>query len=212
MARTREFDEEQALDAAMRLFWEKGFEGTSLSDLTAGMGIQRPSLYAAFGDKKELFEAALRKYTGDHAAYVRASLQNRPSIIEAFRSLFRSTTATGDEEGPSRGCFCINSMVELAPHDEKFAVLTREHQMYIAVLFQEAIERGIRSGELAPGIHAKGLAQALAVSWIGLTVLAKSRPPRSFLDQSVEETVALLRRGESDRPSFGNCDGADINL
>jgi len=62
MARTREFDEEKVLEAAMQLFWEKGYEATSLSDLTARMGIQRPSIYSTFGDKKELFEAALRRY------------------------------------------------------------------------------------------------------------------------------------------------------
>ena len=68
MVRQREFDEEKALDDAMVLFWEKGYRATTLSDLTAKMGIQRPSLYSAFGDKEELFEAALRKYTKQHAA------------------------------------------------------------------------------------------------------------------------------------------------
>lgn len=86
MARQREFDEDKVLDAAMQLFWEKGFEATSLSDLTSRMGIQRPSLYSAFGDKKGLFEAALRKYTSAHAASIRGKLQTNSSVKEAFRS------------------------------------------------------------------------------------------------------------------------------
>ncbi|OXM17199.1 TetR/AcrR family transcriptional regulator [Paenibacillus herberti] len=193
MARQREFDEEKALDAAMQLFWEKGFEATSLSDLTSRMGIQRPSIYSTFGDKKGLFEAALRKYTSSHAAYVRTNLQTNSSVKEAFRAFFENMVAKEYEESPKRGCFCINSMVELAPHDEKFEILTREHQMYLSVIFQETIERGLRSGELDPGINAKGLAQTLLISLIGLTVFMKSRPERPFVDNSVKEILTLLR-------------------
>jgi len=192
LPRLREFDEEKALDAAMQLFWEKGYEATSLSDLTARMGIQRPSIYSAYGDKKELFEAALRKYTQSHATCVRSHLQKHASAKEAIRRFLEYTVAEEYEKGPNRGCFCINTMVELSPHDQKFEILTREHQMYLAVLFQETIERGIRSGELDANINAKGLAQTLIVSLIGLTVLMKSRPERSFVDNSVEGMLALL--------------------
>lgn len=192
MARQREFDEEKALDAAMQLFWEQGFEATSLSDLTARMGIQRPSLYAAFGDKKGLFEAALRKYTSSHAAYVRAALQSHSSVKEAFRAFFENLVAKEYGNAPNWGCFCINSMVELAPHDKKFEILTREHQMYLSVVFQETLERGLRSGELDSGISAKGLAQTLVIMLIGLTVFMKSRPERVFVDNSVKEILGLL--------------------
>ncbi|WP_405105558.1 TetR/AcrR family transcriptional regulator [Paenibacillus sp. FSL K6-1217] len=192
MARPREFDEDKALDAALHVFWEKGFEAASLSDLTARMGIQRPSLYSTFGDKKGLFEAALRKYTGSHAAYVRTSLQKHPSVKEAFRSFFEDVVAKEYEKSPSWGCFCINSMVELAPHDEKFAVLTREHQMYLSVIFQETLERGLRSGELNAGINAKSLAQTLVISLIGLTVFLKSRPDRTVIDHFVQEILTLV--------------------
>ncbi|MGQ7890382.1 TetR/AcrR family transcriptional regulator [Paenibacillus sp. WC2504] len=193
MARQREFDEGKALDAAMLLFWGKGFEATSLSDLTSRMGIQRPSIYATFGDKKGLFEAALRKYTSSHAVYVRTNLQNSSSVKEAFRTFFENMVAKEYEKSPNWGCFCINSMVELAPHDEKFEILTREHQMYLSVIFQETIERGLSSGELDGGINAKGLAQTLVVSLIGLTVFMKSRPDRVFVDNSVKEILTLLR-------------------
>lgn len=193
MARTREFDVEKALDAAMQLFWEKGYEATSLSDLTSRMGIQRPSIYSAFGDKKELFEAALRKYTKLHASHVRTRLQNNPSAKEAFRAFFEGLVADEYKESPSRGCFCINTMVELAPHDEKFEILTREHQMYLSVIFQETIERGIQSGEFKIGVNAKALAQALVVSLIGLTVMMKSRPERSFVDNTLEVILTLLK-------------------
>ncbi|ASR49511.1 TetR family transcriptional regulator [Paenibacillus kribbensis] len=192
MVRPREFNEEQALHSAMELFWEKGYEATSLSDLTAKMGIQRPSLYAAFGDKKELFEAALRKYNQFHASYVRARLQSVPSVKEALRAFFEGIVAEAYGEVPNRGCFCLNVMVELAPHDAKFEVLTREHQLYLVATFQETIERGIRSGELGDHVNAKALAQTFVVSMIGLTVLMKSRPDRTFADNAAATIIALL--------------------
>ncbi|MEV5114376.1 TetR/AcrR family transcriptional regulator [Peribacillus frigoritolerans] len=193
MVRQREFDEEKALDDAMLLFWEKGYKATSLSDLTAKMGIQRPSLYSAFGDKEKLFEAALRKYTKLHASHIRKKLQNKLSVKEAFHTIFEDLVEEEYKETPNKGCFCINTMVELAPHDEKFEILTREHQMYLSIIFQETIVRGIRSGELESSLNAKVLAQTLVVSLIGLTVLMKSRPERSFVENSVAMILSLLK-------------------
>ncbi|WP_127536062.1 TetR/AcrR family transcriptional regulator [Paenibacillus illinoisensis] len=192
MVRQREFDTDKVLDAAMRIFWDKGFEAASLTDLTSAMGIQRPSLYAAFGDKKELFETALRRYTTLHAAQIRSRLQQEGSVKQAFRALFEHIGAKGDVSKPSHGCFCINTMVELAPHDSKFAVLTREHQMYLAVIFQETIERGQRSGELSGDLNASAAAKSLVISMIGLTVLMKSGPDRSFVEQSIEAALLII--------------------
>ncbi|EEM91961.1 TetR/AcrR family transcriptional regulator [Bacillus thuringiensis] len=193
MARLREFDEEKALDAAMQLFWEKGYAATSLSDLTAKMEIQKPSLYSAFGDKEGLFEVALRRYTNLHAANIRTKLQNEQSVKEAIRMFFENLVEEEYKKEFSKGCFCINTMVELAPHNEKFEVLTREHQMYLAVIFQELIMKGIRSGELQSDLNAKALAQTLVTSLIGLTVLMKSRPERSVIDNSVSIIVSLVK-------------------
>jgi len=193
MARTREFDEEKVLEAAMQLFWEKGYEATSLSDLTARMGIQRPSIYSTFGDKKELFEAALRRYTTSRAADIRARLQNHTSVKKAFAIFFEEVIAAEYTKDLSNGCFCINTMVELAPHDERFEILTREHQLYLAVIFQETIERGIQSGELEKDTDAKYLAQALIVALIGLTVMMKSQPQKSFVDNAIATTLTLLK-------------------
>lgn len=193
MVRTREFNTEKALDAAMQVFWEKGYEATSLTDLTQAMGIQRPSLYAAFGDKKGLFEATLRRYTAQHAAQIRTWLQQESTVKAAFRGLFERIGAV-DETLAScqRGCFCINTMVELAPHDPRFAILTREHQLYLAAIFKEVIERGQQSKELSSSLDAGALAQSLVITMIGLTVLTKSGPDPAFIKHSIETTLTLL--------------------
>ncbi|MEY8738814.1 TetR/AcrR family transcriptional regulator [Bacillales bacterium AN1005] len=191
MARLREFDEEKALDAAMHLFWEKGYSATSLSDLTAKMGIQRPSLYAAFGDKEGLFEAALRRYTKLHASKIRIKLQNKP-VREGIRTFFEELVEEEYKKEPSKGCFCINTMVELASRNEKFEILTREHQMYLSVLFQELIDEGVRNGEFTNNLNSKALAQMLVTSLVGLTVMIKSRPERSFIDNSLAVILTVL--------------------
>ncbi|MCP1134192.1 TetR/AcrR family transcriptional regulator [Paenibacillus polysaccharolyticus] len=196
MVRKREFNTEEALDAAMHVFWLKGFEATSLTDLTTAMGIQRPSLYAAFGDKMELFEHVLRRYTNSHAAQIRAMLGHGESVREAFRAVFDWITSGKKKVNASHGCFCINTMVELAPHDPKFAVLTREHQMYLAVIFRETLEKGQQNGELPEELNAGLVAQSLVVSMIGLTVLMKAAPDRSFIEQSIEATLSVLNNSD----------------
>lgn len=195
MVRQREFDTDKALEAAMNVFWKKGFQSTSLSDLTHAMGIQRPSLYAAFGDKDELFEATLRRYNTWHASWVKLLLQRHHSVKAAFRELFEGIgTEEGKDVATQRGCFCINTMVELAPHHPKFAVLTREHQMYLAAIFNEVLEKGQRAGEISNSLDRDELAHSLVVSMIGLTVIMKSKPDRILVKQSIEVALSLLEK------------------
>lgn len=198
MARIREFDEQKALTEAMHLFWEKGYEATSLSDLTARMGIRKPSLYAAYGDKSSLFEAALRKYNHLHAQQVRERLKCETSVKEAFRKLFREGAFPGSVEGKS-GCFCVNTMVELAPHDARFEILTREHQQYLAVMFEETLARGVASGELGEIGDKRAVAQTLVASFIGITVLKKSTPDPAWIENCIDTALTLLPDPKGDR-------------
>src|SRR5580693_2890312 len=108
MGRPRCFCEEQALDRAMRVFWEKGYEGASLADLTEAMGINRPSLYAAFGNKEALFLKVLDRYGEGPAAYVLESLQ-QPTARAVIEHLWHgSAKALGDPRNP-RGCLALQS-------------------------------------------------------------------------------------------------------
>lgn len=199
MSRTREFDEQKALTEAMHIFWEKGYEATSLSDLTACMGIRKPSLYAAYGDKQSLFEAALRQYNQLHARNVRMRLNKITGVRAAFRSLF-DEGAFPNGEHARNGCFCVNTMVELAPHDAKFEVLTREHQQYLAVIFEEAIERGIAAGEIDVAVDRRAIAQSLVTVFVGLTVLKKSNPSPEWIGNCIESALSLLPAPERSEP------------
>ncbi|GBF78179.1 TetR family transcriptional regulator [Paenibacillus sp. 598K] len=193
MARTRTFDEQKALTDAMHVFWEKGYEAASLIDLTSRMGIQKPSMYAAFGDKMALFESALRHYNQLHAKAVRTKLTNSDSdsVKSAFRRLFMEGVfpAATDER---HGCFCINTMVELGPHDARFEVLTREHQRYLATIFEDALKQGISSGELDGTMDCPAAAQSLVVAFIGITVLKKANPDRQWLESCIDAALSVL--------------------
>jgi TetR/AcrR family transcriptional regulator, transcriptional repressor for nem operon len=192
MARKRGFDEEHVLQQVMDLFWQKGYEATSMSDLTAATGLQKPSLYAAFGDKLALFEAALRRYNHQHAQRVDRLLQEGKTARQSFERLFEYVTQSDKEHQVQYGCFCVNTMVELAPHDERFAVLTREHQMYLSALFTRRLERAIVEKELSSDYDAQAHAQTLVTGMLGLTVMLKTNPDPAFIHTTTNILLSSL--------------------
>jgi AcrR family transcriptional regulator len=103
MGRPREFDTDAALEKAMRLFWAKGYEGTSVADLTETLGISKPSLYAAFGDKQSLFRAALERYAAGPALYVAAALR-KPTAREVAQTLLRGAADLQTSSSNSGSC------------------------------------------------------------------------------------------------------------
>jgi AcrR family transcriptional regulator len=104
--RPRSFDRDKALDRALQVFWRKGYEGASLSDLTAAMRIERPSLYAAFGDKAGLFRKVLDRYQEGPAGYIRDALQE-PTARRAVERLFRDTIDASTDAHNPRGCLLV---------------------------------------------------------------------------------------------------------
>ena len=104
--RPREFDVDKALDRALRVFWRKGYEGASLPDLTQAMRINRPSLYAAFGNKEALFRKAIDRYVEGPGAFVREALQ-QPTAKAVVENLFRGTIKLVTDSRYPRGCFMV---------------------------------------------------------------------------------------------------------
>src|ERR1700761_6793555 len=113
MSRPREFDEAQALQAAKEVFWQRGYEATSLADLLAAMGLPKSSFYETFGSKRELFLRSLARYREERLAAFRQVLASGRSVRQAIEALFR--TAIGCEE--HKGCMACNEAVEMAPPD-----------------------------------------------------------------------------------------------
>src|ERR1700753_2875983 len=106
MGRPREFDTETALDLALHVFWRKGYEGASMADLTAAMGITKPSLYAAFGNKEDLFRKALDRYVDGPGGYVQPALEQPPAQAVVEQLLYGSAKALTSPDHPP-GCLAV---------------------------------------------------------------------------------------------------------
>lgn len=177
MARPREFDVDVALSAALEAFWSKGYEATSLQDLTEAMGIQKGSLYKAFGDKKALFLRALGAYLeAGRRRLAKALAAEEP--LAALGAWLEGRGPDCDVRGP-RGCFVVNATVELAPHDAEVAALTGDHWRKLERVVAEALRRGQAAGAVRKDRGAAEMARLLVGFQAGAMVLARQGPRRA---------------------------------
>jgi TetR/AcrR family transcriptional repressor of nem operon len=188
VARTREFDRDEALDRAMHVFWDKGYEATSLPDLLAAMGIARQSLYDTFGDKHALFLDALDHYESVRGAKLQSCLESATSVRRAFRELFLSIV---DETIPEkrRGCMGITAAVELGARDPEVAKATARRQRAVEAIFFRALESARESGEMPRAEDTRALARFLLAALSGLRVSAATAPDPAALRDIVDITL-----------------------
>jgi TetR/AcrR family transcriptional repressor of nem operon len=138
VGRPREFDEGEALDAAMAVFWAKGYHATSLADLMAATGLAKASLYGAFGDKHSLFATVLRRYVDQRVALMAADLGSSRSPAKALLSYLRRQAA---EAVGGRGCLSANVALELLPGDDEIGEIVARHQQLTRDLIAGALDR-----------------------------------------------------------------------
>jgi AcrR family transcriptional regulator len=183
--RPREFDTDQALDTALKVFWRKGFEGTSLTDLTDAIGINRPSLYAAFGNKEQLFRSAIDRYEADHACHVREALEE-PTARAVVERLWKQGIDLITDSRTPRGCFLVQSA--LACGDEGNAVrreMAKRRSASEAALRQR-FERARAEGDLPSGFAPADLARYVATVSYGLAVQAAGGATAAALRQTAD--------------------------
>jgi TetR/AcrR family transcriptional repressor of nem operon len=188
----KQFDVEEVLDRAMRAFWSRGYEATSMQALVDTTGINRASLYATYGDKHALFLAALRMYDDTLRQRRLADLESRYGPREAIRQLFLAFTSKVSEKGGNRGCFLTNTALELAAHDPEAAKIVADSQKEIEAFFARMIRKGKAQGEIAPHVKPTEAASGLLASLIGVAVLTRSRPERTLLQAIVDDALRRL--------------------
>ena len=192
MARPKEFERDVVLDRAMRAFWARGYEATSIQHLVGRMGIQRGSLYDTFGDKRTLFFAAIERYDRVVTAKLLAILDGPGSGTEAIRRFFRLKVDLSLAPGRPRGCLVTNSTAELASRDRGTATRVGAVLARIEAAFHRAVVRAQKSGEIDPARNPRALARFLTSSAQGLSVMAKTSPDRAVLEDIVKVTLAAL--------------------
>jgi TetR/AcrR family transcriptional repressor of nem operon len=192
MARPRTFEENSALDAAIDCFWQRGYEATSVRDLSAAMGIGGTSLYNAFADKRTLFVRALERYM-DCGARVRiARLERTLPPKEAIRRFIGEVVERSAGDRDRRGCFLINSALEVAPHDAELGAEIALRLSEIEAFFRRAIKAGQGDGSIPAERNARDLARLLLGVLLGIRVLARAKPERALLEGVARPALALL--------------------
>jgi TetR/AcrR family transcriptional repressor of nem operon len=194
MARPKEFDEEKALAAALEVFWEKGYEAASVQDLTERMGIQKASLYNTFGDKHALFVRALGAYSAETLDWYREQLDRPGPLRATLAAMFHDMTEECDEDDDCRGCLCVNSAVELAPHDPAIALLLDQHNQAQEDLFRRALLRAQEAGEIPAALDPVATARYLLNVIAGIGVASKGGAGQERLEDIVRISLSVLDR------------------
>lgn len=193
MARTKEFDPDAALQAALELFWARGYEATTMSDLVERLGIGRASIYATFGSKHELYVRALDRYRETRDPQLMAELSAPGPALPAVRALVRRFAAeAATEEVRLNGCFVTNSAAELGPHDRTVARRVELSWEQIETLLHAALVRARAQGELPEDRDPRALARMLLVLMQGLRVVGKASSDPGRVRDAAEQALALL--------------------
>jgi AcrR family transcriptional regulator len=186
--RPREFDLDAALDAAVELFWRQGYEGTSVTDLTAAMDINRPSLYAAFGNKEQLFHKALERYSEKHGAFVREAL-TAPAPRQAVEEFLRRFVALATDPATPPGCLTVQGAIATgADADQIRAALTATRRSGEAAL-RARLRQAHKDGDLPAGADPVDLARYLTTITQGIAVQAAGGATRQQLDRVVDQAL-----------------------
>lgn len=171
--RPRDFDEGQALDQAMRAFWDRGYHATSIAELVEATGVHRNSLYATFGDKKTLFLTALDSYIdGAMKRFEEQLAAPRPALDALKDALVHYARIIATPTGP-RGCFVTNTTIELLPQERDVAAHIRSGLKGMVALLEDTVRRGQQEGSIAAGFDAHTIALYLYSFGQGLRVMGR---------------------------------------
>lgn len=180
------------LERAMRVFWRRGYQATTLAELLEAMELSKSSFYETFGTKRDLLLTAMRRYAGSGMSGLIAPLlepdASRPAIEKTFAKMVRHARSA---EG-RRGCLVNNTLGEVAPNDPVVFAATREVLEHLESILVAVVTRGQEKGEITRKEDARALARYLANSIGGLNLVAKARPDRRTLDDIVRVTLRAL--------------------
>jgi AcrR family transcriptional regulator len=171
--RTRQFDAEEALDRALEVFWARGYEGATLPELTRAMGINRPSLYAAFGNKEQLFRKALDRYQTGPSSFLTAALK-KPTARAVVEAIFSGFIRMQRDQDIARGCMIVSGALACGEQAEPVRRELAQLRQAAVTALRERFERAVQDGDLPDETDCATLARYTATVLNGLAVQAAS--------------------------------------
>ena len=192
MARTKDFNEEDVLNKALAIFWQKGYNGTSMQDLVEGLGISRSSMYDTYTDKYTLFVKSLERYRQQTAAGTLQMIKQAVSPKAILKEILQTVVHESLFDKMPRGCFMVNTCVEKAPHDEVVAKIVQENITDYETAFYEAIKKGQAMGEITNRNDARALARFIINTINGIRIMAKSGADKTVYDDVVKVALSAL--------------------
>ncbi|WP_374775751.1 TetR/AcrR family transcriptional regulator [Streptomyces sp. NBC_01310] len=185
--RPRSFDRDAALDKAMTAFWERGYEATSISDLTASLGIGAPSLYAAFGDKRTLFEEVVAVYAGRYGDFAGVALAEEPTARAAVERVLREAAEIYTDPAHPRGCMVLSAAINTT--SDEVAQALRERRNASLEMFESRIRADVATGELPADTDARALARYAGAVVAGMSQQARDGASREELEAVAERAL-----------------------
>jgi TetR/AcrR family transcriptional repressor of nem operon len=187
------FDIDEATDRATEVFWKKGFEATSMADLTAAMNINKGSLYNAFGSKKDLFDRALARYDEKNRAAKLAKLRQQDDAVAAIYTFFDGFVEEAREDPRNLGCFVINTAQDLPNQPPEVTRIIRNALDDIEGFFRDMIRKGQETGDIPASVNAEKTAQALLSMVAGLRLLSRGATGVPALESIRDSAMRLLK-------------------
>lgn len=193
MSRPKTFNPDDALEKAMQVFWHKGYEATSMEDLLSAMGLNRGSLYATFGDKRELFLKALDRYCAGGGIGSRIAILNQPGpALPLIHQFIGAMLEFGLSDPQRRGCLITNTVIELAPHQKDIAKTVSGRLQMAEEAFFTLLTRAKQEGELPKDKNPRALARVLVTMMQGTLVMIKAGTPADVVKQTAKTALAIL--------------------
>jgi AcrR family transcriptional regulator len=189
MGRHREFDVEKALDAALGVFWRKGYEGTSYTDLTKATGVERPALYSAFGNKEALFRRALERYYEHYMDFFPAALE-LPTSREVAEHILRSAVELNTRYQDHTGCLGIHGVLAGSDEAEPVRLALIDARATAEATLSARFERAKQEGDLPASVNSVNLAAFVTAVLHGMAVQAKAGFSRDVLEAVVDQALS----------------------
>jgi TetR/AcrR family transcriptional regulator, copper-responsive repressor len=191
--RPRSYDPDVALARARDTFWRAGYAATSLDELAASMGINRPSLYAGFGDKRDLYVAAVARYAADSRAWLAEELAKPRPLHAALRAIYRGALAfyLAGEDGP-RGCFLVGTAVTESTKDQRVRSIVDCTFDVFTDLFAQRFVQAAGAGDLSSAAGPLALAQIATAALNTIALRARTGAPRKVLNALIDATIEVI--------------------